>query len=746
MDSSYRLETLEPRLLLSGSGLGEQLLAANAPALDPLTTTIKIDASEEITGAHRDLHAYAPEQQLVDLFDTEVDQTTKSEDAPDENVSLAIPGADPLEGLASGVRASEKPASEHPAAEPPPEEPVVATQGIEILASGMEGLDQSERKDSVVGASFGASDQLSSADKLVQTLDAANPPPFVHLTPDLPLVLPNGLTVESLTGTGTVFGDVLVSGLCSPGDSPGKLDIVGDYTLLNGEVEPGGFVEGGTILHIEIGGLTAGSQYDQLNVTGTLTIGGTLKIELIDDYTPQAGDTFTLLTYGQLQGEFAAIEGLPIGQGLYFDVQQDAEKLELVVSDIGNTTNIQSVIGDILDQYASGAVSGETTISPGDVQLGGWAEINSPTLVFDITYDPVASTWSGSVGIECGNASIFIGDGLRAGIVDADGDQIALEGAYTLANTSKLGGRFDLTADRFDLVIPDLLTATATGVSLGYDPDGPVDQMVFELDALSVKLTPLDDTGIEIDDLVVRTDGFSLANATIVVDQVGWAGVLTVNTLSLSFQDIDYSTTSDDLAGTIEITAASAGVFEDQSAFYAAAEGIAGNYDLATADLSLAVATLAVQVGDLLQVSAEEVGLSLDPFELTISSTAASSPRFPELSGSASDLRFSETGFTVAAAELSTTATIDFGAVLRVSGLSMTATNFGYTIDPDPMFAGQIALSVGAVELFPDADVNATVADLTVTVDLSPGHEGELLIEAEQFTLALDGFLATRSP
>ena len=183
MDSSYRLETLEPRLLLSGSGLGEQLLAANAPALDPLTTTTKIDSVDEITGAHRDLHTYAPEQQLVDLFDTEVDQTTESEDAPGENVSLASPQAGSLKVLASRAPVSEKPASEGPTVDPPPEEPVVTTQGIDAPVSGIEWSDQTGQQDPAASASYGASEQTSTADKLVETLDAANPPPvsYTHL-------------------------------------------------------------------------------------------------------------------------------------------------------------------------------------------------------------------------------------------------------------------------------------------------------------------------------------------------------------------------------------------------------------------------------------------------------------------------------------------------------------------------------------------------------------------------------------
>jgi hypothetical protein len=591
MDSSYRLESLEPRLLLSGTGLPESLLAANAPVSDPLVTSTTIDTGEEISIAEGDLHSYQPEKQLTDLFQSYPDQ-----------VEAGLVENDPLEPV---PRAD---SSEDPAIEPPLEQPIVATDQFESPSSGMEWAVQSEQDDSTVGSSPGAADQLSSADMLVETLDAAQPPPSVQLNPETPLVIADSLKVENLSGTGTVFGDVVVTGLCSPGNSPGKLDIVGDYTLLNGDIEPGGFFEGGTTLHMEIGGKTPGSEYDQLNVTGTLTIGGTLQIELIGDYTPQVGDTFTILTYGQLQGEFDAIEGLSIGQGLYFDVQEQAGQLDLVVNHIYSSTDLVSYIGGILGQITNEGLPGDVEVTPGDVQLGGWLAIDSPTLVFDIDYDSNTDIWSGSVGIECGSASIFIGDSFTAGIVDGDNDGIALEGAYTLTDAVNLDGQLTLTADQFDLVIPDLLTATATGISLSYDPNGSATQTIFELDALSVQVIPLDGIGVEINDLVVRADGFSLANATVAADHVGW---------------------------------------------------------------------------------------------------------------------------------------LDIGPVLRVSGLSLTFADFSYSSDPQPIFTGQITVAVDSVELFPDANVDATAGAIAITVDLSTGHEGELLIQVGQFELTLDGFVGS---
>ncbi len=98
----------------------------------------------------------------------------------------------------------------------------------------------------------------------------------------------------TLTGTGTISGNVDNSaGTVAPGASPGILTINGNYA--QGPL--------GT-LAVEIGGTTAGSQYDQLVVTGSTTLGGTLTTTL--SFVPAASDTFTIIqSSGPVSGAFA---------------------------------------------------------------------------------------------------------------------------------------------------------------------------------------------------------------------------------------------------------------------------------------------------------------------------------------------------------------------------------------------------------------------------------------------------------
>jgi hypothetical protein len=102
------------------------------------------------------------------------------------------------------------------------------------------------------------------------------------------------------TGSGAIPGQVEnVSGVVSPGTGVGQLNIEGRYS--NG---PTG------VLQIEIGGLTAGTQYDQLLVDGPVTLNGTLEASLVNlgggAFVPGLGSVFSILTADEFAGEFSS--------------------------------------------------------------------------------------------------------------------------------------------------------------------------------------------------------------------------------------------------------------------------------------------------------------------------------------------------------------------------------------------------------------------------------------------------------
>jgi hypothetical protein len=98
------------------------------------------------------------------------------------------------------------------------------------------------------------------------------------------------------------------AGKLAPGHSAGLTTISGDYTQqMNG------------VLEIEVGGLTASSQFDMLVVSGSAVLGGTLRISLINGFVPQAGYSFDFLNWGNRAGTFTALQLQSLGANLMWN-------------------------------------------------------------------------------------------------------------------------------------------------------------------------------------------------------------------------------------------------------------------------------------------------------------------------------------------------------------------------------------------------------------------------------------------
>ncbi|EKE78910.1 beta strand repeat-containing protein [Oceanibaculum indicum] len=118
----------------------------------------------------------------------------------------------------------------------------------------------------------------------------------------------SAVTVASggtLGGTGMVAGTVTVQsgGTIAAGSSPGTLK-TGDLTLL----------AGGTA-SFELDGTTAGTQHDQIDVTGTVDLGGaTLSLDL--GYTPTDGDSYIIIENDGVDVVTGTFSGLAEGASL----------------------------------------------------------------------------------------------------------------------------------------------------------------------------------------------------------------------------------------------------------------------------------------------------------------------------------------------------------------------------------------------------------------------------------------------
>jgi T5SS/PEP-CTERM-associated repeat protein len=115
-----------------------------------------------------------------------------------------------------------------------------------------------------------------------------------------------GGTLNVGTFLGTLDQD---GGALTPGASPGTTSVSGDYNLNAGS------------LTIEIGGLTPGTEHDMVSVTGAVNLGLTsvLDVFLVNAFTPLVGDSFDILDFGSITGNFATLNLPALGAGLDWD-------------------------------------------------------------------------------------------------------------------------------------------------------------------------------------------------------------------------------------------------------------------------------------------------------------------------------------------------------------------------------------------------------------------------------------------
>ncbi len=121
-------------------------------------------------------------------------------------------------------------------------------------------------------------------------------------------------------GAGNISGDVNnVGGTVSPGCSPGQLTIGGNYTQgANGT------------LNVELAGTTPGSSYDRLAVTGTATLGGSVRVALSGGFEPAPNASFMFLTGGSVNGGFASFNYPSNDVGLQLIGNANSDRVQVI--------------------------------------------------------------------------------------------------------------------------------------------------------------------------------------------------------------------------------------------------------------------------------------------------------------------------------------------------------------------------------------------------------------------------------
>jgi len=163
----------------------------------------------------------------------------------------------------------------------------------------------------------------------------------------------------TLTGNGTLIGNLTNQGVIAPGSSPGAMSVLGNITLA---------ADG--LVKIELAGTeVALGQYDQLNaydnrdttaIEGRITLGGRIDVDLLGTYAPIAGSFFDIFTGLDIVDGPVAYDLPSLGGGLGWSH-------ELVTLDGGREALRLSVVG------AAVPIPGTLSLLLGGLFAGGWA-------------------------------------------------------------------------------------------------------------------------------------------------------------------------------------------------------------------------------------------------------------------------------------------------------------------------------------------------------------------------------------
>ncbi len=117
----------------------------------------------------------------------------------------------------------------------------------------------------------------------------------------------------TLAGSGNLTGNATVNGTLLPGGSGsiGLLSFSSNVTL-----------GANATTSLQLSGNTRGTQYSALNVGGNLSLGGTLAVSLLNNFTPALGATFELIQAGSIAGDFANVVLPSLNGNLTWDTSQ----------------------------------------------------------------------------------------------------------------------------------------------------------------------------------------------------------------------------------------------------------------------------------------------------------------------------------------------------------------------------------------------------------------------------------------
>jgi hypothetical protein len=412
-----------------------------------------------------------------------------------------------------------------------------------------------------------------------------------------------------LVGTGLVtvanLQNVINSATISPGLPLGELDISGNYQQTASGV-----------LNIELGGYSAGTNFDLVTVTaggagGVATLGGTLNITLTNGFSPTNGATFTFLTALSRVGAFATFNypSNDIGMQLNLGVTSASIKI----------TNLKPVVANPI-------------VAPAAVTYGAAFNFQFPTNTFtDPDGDSLTYTATGMPsGITfTGATRTFSGNPSQAGV-------------FAVTVFANDGGVPNLIAtNSFTITVnPATLTIAAQPQTKTYGAIDPA----LTFTATGLQFT--DTTGTVLTGVLARAAGETVAGSPYAITQ----GTLTANNnYTISFTGSTLAIT----AATLTIAA------QPKTKIYGATDPA---LTFTTSGLQFSDTTGTVLTGALTRAAGETVAGS--PYAIALGTLTANGNYAISFTGST--LAITPAALTITASARSKT----YGSVLTLNGTS----------------------------------------------------------------------------
>ena len=150
-------------------------------------------------------------------------------------------------------------------------------------------------------------------------------------------------TGSLLRGNGTILAHVVNSASVQPGgDAAGAIVVDGNYT----QTSTGA-------LYAQLGGYTAGTEFDRLTVTGHARICGTLAASILGGFLPVIDDTFQTIEFATGEGEFFAKHGTELPGSLILSTPYGNNQVVLqVVENVPPSLDSLSATPDVVGQGA----------------------------------------------------------------------------------------------------------------------------------------------------------------------------------------------------------------------------------------------------------------------------------------------------------------------------------------------------------------------------------------------------------